>query len=69
MAGAAFCRLRRPRRKNATRELITHLSGTTVADKHELEGGDAPSFGHDDVCGLLWRGYGRCFDCAKTAKY
>ena len=69
MASAACRRRGRARRKNAARVLITHLSGTTIADKHELEGGNAPcGFGHD-VCGLLWRGYERCFDCAKTAKY
>jgi hypothetical protein len=34
-----------------------HLSGTAIANKHELEGGNLAlcgSFSHG--CGLLWRG-------------
>lgn len=43
---------------------MTYLASATVADEDELEGrGVGGCFSHD--CGLLWRGDGWCYDCAR----
>jgi hypothetical protein len=47
---------------------LTHLSGSTVTDKHELEGRDVAS-GFSHRCDVLWRGDCWSCDCARAKDY